>query len=111
MAEEKMGIFQRLKEGLSKTHQGMVSKIDQLISGKRKIDDRLLEELEEILITSDIGVKTTRELLDKVTEKVKRKELEDADHLKKASRKRCSSSSGGRKSPWTPPWPGLLSSW
>jgi fused signal recognition particle receptor len=83
MAEEKKGFFHRLKEGLLKTHQGMVSKIDQLISGKRMIDDRLLEELEEILITSDIGVKTTRQLLDKVTEKVKRKELEDADHLKK----------------------------
>ncbi len=83
MAEEKKGFFQRLKEGLLKTHQGMVSKIDQLVSVKRKIDDRLLEELEEILITSDVGVKTTRQLLDKVTEKVKRKELEDADHLKK----------------------------
>ncbi len=83
MAEEKKGFFQRLKEGLLKTHQGMVSKIDQLVSGQRKIDDRLLEELEEILITSDIGVKTTRQLLDKVAEKVKRKELEDADHLKK----------------------------
>jgi fused signal recognition particle receptor len=83
MAEEKKGFFARLKEGLLKTHQGMVSKIDQLVSVKRKIDDRLLEELEEILITSDIGVKTTRQLLDKVTEKVKRKELEDADHLKK----------------------------
>ena len=83
MAEEKKGFFQRLKEGLRKTHQGMVGKIDQLVSGRRKIDDRLLEELEEILITSDIGVKTTRQLLDKVTEKVKRKELEDADHLKK----------------------------
>jgi fused signal recognition particle receptor len=84
MAEEKKGFFQRLKDGLFKTHQGMVSKIDQLISGKKKIDDLLLEELEEILITSDIGVKTTRQLLDKVSEKVKRKELEDADHLKKA---------------------------
>ena len=82
MAEK--GFFQRLKEGLSKTHQGMASKIDVLISGQKKIDDRLLEELEEILITSDIGVKTTQELLDKVTERVKRKELEDADHLKKA---------------------------
>jgi signal recognition particle GTPase len=50
----------------------MVSKIDQLISGKRQIDERLLEELEEVLITSDIGVKTTRQLLDKVAEKVKR---------------------------------------
>lgn len=84
MAEEKKGFFQRLKEGLFKTHQGMVSKIDQLISGTKKIDDLLLEELEEILITSDIGVKTTRQLLDRVSEQVKRKELEDADHLKKA---------------------------
>jgi len=84
MAEEKKGFFQRLKEGLFKTHQGMVSKIDQLLSGQKKIDDLLLEELEEILITSDIGVKTTQQLLKKVSEKVKRKELEDADHLKKA---------------------------
>ena len=84
MSEEKKGFFHRLKEGLFKTHQGMVSKIDQLLSGKKKIDDLLLEELEEILITSDIGVKTTRQLLDKVSEKVKRKELEDADQLKKA---------------------------
>jgi fused signal recognition particle receptor len=84
MAEEKKGFFYRLKEGLFKTHQGMVSKIDQLLSGQKKIDDFLLEELEEILITSDIGVKTTRQLLDKVSEKLKRKELEDADHLKKA---------------------------
>ena len=84
MSEEKKGFFHRLKEGLFKTHQGMVSKIDQLLSGKKKIDDLLLEELEEILITSDIGVKTTRQLLDKVSEKVKRRELEDADQLKKA---------------------------
>jgi len=84
MAEEKKGFFQRLKEGLSKTHQGMVSKIDELICGQKQIDDRLLEELEEILITSDIGVKTTQDLLAKVTEKVKRKELEDAAQLKKA---------------------------
>jgi fused signal recognition particle receptor len=83
MAEEKKGFFQRLKEGLFKTHQGMVSKIDQLVAGKRKIDDNLLEELEEILITSDIGVKTTQELLGQVTEKVQRRELEDADLLKK----------------------------
>jgi fused signal recognition particle receptor len=84
MFEEKKGFFQRLKEGLWKTHQGMVSKIDQLIAGKRKIDDAVLEELEEILITSDIGVKTTQQLLGKVTEKVRRKELEDTDQLKKA---------------------------
>ena len=82
--EEKKGFFQRLKDGLVKTHQGMVGKIDELVAGKRKIDDALLEELEEILIGSDIGVPTTQELLGKVTDKVKRKELEDAAQLKKA---------------------------
>jgi fused signal recognition particle receptor len=83
MPEEKKGFFQRLKQGLFKTHQGLVSKIDQLIAGKKKIDDDLLAELEEILITSDIGVKTTQELLHNVAVKVQRKELEDADLLKK----------------------------
>ena len=83
MPEEKKGFFQRLKDGLFKTHEGLVSKIDQLMAGRKKIDEDLLAELEEILITSDIGVKTTQELLDNVTAKVRSKELEDADLLKK----------------------------
>jgi fused signal recognition particle receptor len=82
MAEEKKGFFQRLKDGLSKSHQGLVNKIDQIIIGKKKIDDDLLADLEETLITSDIGVSTAQLLLDHVTQKVKRKELEDADLLK-----------------------------
>jgi len=72
-----------LKEGLFKTHQSLVNKIDQLVAGKKKIDEDLLVELEEILITSDIGVKTTQELLGNVSDKVRRKELDDADLLKK----------------------------
>ncbi len=83
MAEEKKGFFRRLKEGLFKTHQGLVTKIDQIVAGKKKIDDDLLADLEETLITSDIGVPTTQILLDHVTQKVRRKELEDADLLKK----------------------------
>ncbi len=83
MAEEKKGFFKRLKEGLFKTHQGLVGKIDQIVAGKKKIDDDLLLELEETLITSDIGVQTAQLLLDHVTQKVRRKELEDADLLKK----------------------------
>ena len=83
MAEGKKGFFQRLKEGLFKTHEGLVSKIDQLVAGKKEIDAGLLAELEEILITSDIGVKTTQELLDTLTAKVQRKEVEDADLLRK----------------------------
>ena len=82
MPEEKKGFFQRLKEGLSKTHQGWISRIDGLIAGGKEIDEALLEELEEILITSDIGVKTSQHLIRDVTVKVTRKELEDGDQLK-----------------------------
>jgi fused signal recognition particle receptor len=82
MSEEKKGFFQRLKEGLAKTRQGWISRIDGLTAGKKKIDETLLEELEEILITSDIGAKTSQLLIRDVTAKVGRKELEDADHLK-----------------------------
>ena len=81
--KKKKGFFKRLKEGLFKTHQGLVGKIDQIVAGKKKIDDDLLSELEETLITSDIGVQTAQLLLDHVTQKVRRKELEDADLLKK----------------------------
>ncbi len=84
MAEGKKGFFQRLKEGLFKPHEGLVSKIDELVAGKKEIDEGLLAELEEILITSDIGVKTTQELLDNLTAKVQRKELEDADLLRQS---------------------------
>ncbi len=84
MAEGEKGFFQRLKEGLFKTHEGLVSKIDELVAGKKEIDEGLLAELEEILITSDMGVKTTQELLDNLTAKVQRKELEDADLLRKS---------------------------
>jgi fused signal recognition particle receptor len=84
MAEEKKkGVFQRLKEGLFKTHQGLVTQIDQLIAGKKKIDADLLAELEEILITSDLGVKTTQTLLADLATQVQRQELEDVDLLKK----------------------------
>ncbi len=82
MAEEKKGFFRRLKEGLLKTHQSMVNKIDAVIAGKKEIDENLLNELEEVLITSDIGVRTAQELLEEITEKVKRNELHDADLLK-----------------------------
>jgi fused signal recognition particle receptor len=82
MAEESKGFFQRLKDGLFKTQQGFVHRIDQLVTG-RKINEDLLAELEEILIVSDIGVKTTQELLADLTAKVQRKEVEDGDLLKK----------------------------
>lgn len=60
---QKPSLFQRLKQGLSRTHEGLVAKIDTLLLGKKQIDADMLEELEEILITADIGVTTTVELI------------------------------------------------
>ncbi len=81
--KKKKGFFSRLKKGLSKTRKGFTSKVDRLVLGKKNIDDDLLEELEEILITSDIGVQTAFRLIEDMREKVKRKELDDPGLLKK----------------------------
>jgi fused signal recognition particle receptor len=81
---EKQGFFRRLRNRLSKTRQGFVSRVDQLLLGKKEIDEALLEELEEILITSDLGVQTTMALIEKVREKVERKHLSNPEELKDA---------------------------
>lgn len=75
-------LFQRLKNGLSKTRQILNTDINKLFDGKRQIDDELLEELEEILITADIGVKTTTELIQGISKKVSSEKL-DSDGFKK----------------------------
>jgi fused signal recognition particle receptor len=76
-------LFQRLRNGLSKTRDSLVKRMDTLFLGKKKIDPELLDELEEILITSDIGVKTTQDLLHDARERLKRNELSDPQMLKK----------------------------
>lgn len=83
MAEEKKGLFQRLKEGLSKTHKGLVDKVDQAILGRKKIDEGLYDELEEILVTSDLGVQTSYKLIERVRERLRRGESDDAALVKK----------------------------
>jgi len=62
MIEEKKGIFGRLREGLIKTRRNLVERMEGLITG-RTIDDRVIEELEEILIASDVGVKASEEII------------------------------------------------
>ncbi|MEW6614805.1 MAG: signal recognition particle-docking protein FtsY [Thermodesulfobacteriota bacterium] len=76
------GVLNRLKERLSKTREGFVSRVDRVVLGKKKIDDDLLEELEEILITSDLGVQVSYRLIENMKEKIKRKELDDPNLLK-----------------------------
>ncbi len=77
------GLIQKLKDGLSRTRQVLTTDIDKLFVGKRRMDDDLLEELEEILITADIGVKTATDLIQGISEKFSSAEL-DSDGFKKA---------------------------
>lgn len=76
--------YERLRQGLSKTRSGLTGRLDQLIFGKKEIDADLLDELEEILFTSDLGVATTQALIDLVQAAVARKELDNPEKLKDA---------------------------
>ena len=78
----KKSFFERLKKGLSKTREILSTDIDELFTGKREIDDSLLEELEELLITSDIGVQTSMDLIQKISKKFSK--ISDAGQLKNA---------------------------
>jgi len=86
--ENRGGLFMRLQERLTKTRHSLVSRVDDLFLGKREIDAALLDELEEILITADLGVNTTLDLLDEIRQKVSRKELKDPQALKLALKER-----------------------
>ena len=77
-----MGFFSRLKEGLSKTKSAIVGKIDNLFRNFVRIDEDLFEELEELLISADIGINTTEELLDNLKEWIKDTRTKDAEEVK-----------------------------
>ncbi len=78
----KKGLFARLKEGLAKTRNNIVSGMDSLFSGEGKIDEDFYEELEEILILGDIGVHTTENILDKLRSQVKENHIKKRDECK-----------------------------
>lgn len=74
---EEVGLFARLKQGLTKAKQGITDKIDAVLNSYTTIDEELLEELEEILITADVGVNTTMEMIDNLRDAIKSKGLTD----------------------------------
>lgn len=77
-----MGFFSKLKEGLTKTRQGFVAKIENLVSTGKKIDEELYEELEELLIQADVGVNTAVQLVEDLRREVKTRKLQEAHELK-----------------------------
>lgn len=82
MSEEKKGFFSRLVAGLTKTRDNIVSGIDTVFSGFSKIDEEFYEELEEILIMGDLGVKATEAILDDLRAKVKENHIKDPAECK-----------------------------
>ncbi|OPX89933.1 signal recognition particle-docking protein FtsY [Pelotomaculum sp. PtaB.Bin117] len=76
-----MGFFNRLKESLTKTRQGFVEKIDNLVHRHKAINEDLFEELEELLIQADVGVNTALELVEGVRRAAKERRLEDAGQI------------------------------
>ena len=75
-------LLERLKESVGKTRSQLAARVEELFSGQRRIDPALLAELETALLAADIGVRTTREILESVRDKVDRHALTDASELK-----------------------------
>ena len=75
--EKKVNLFDRLKEGLTKAKQGITDRIDDVLKSYTKVDEDLLEELEEILITADVGVNTTMNIIDSLRNNIKSKGITD----------------------------------
>jgi fused signal recognition particle receptor len=78
-----MGFFDRLKSGLSKTKNAIVNKIDDIFKALHKVDEELFEELEELLISADIGVNTTEEILDTLRDAVKENRYKEAEDVRR----------------------------
>ncbi|WP_321275827.1 signal recognition particle-docking protein FtsY [Thiomicrorhabdus indica] len=78
---KKKGFFARLKEGLSKTRKTFTDSLANLVLGKKEIDDELLEDLEMILLTADVGIDATDRIIQNLTDQVSRKELSDPQAL------------------------------
>ncbi len=81
-----MGFFDKLKTGLSKTKDTFNNQLNNVFSTFRKVDEELLDELEEILIMSDIGYETSIEIISKLRDKIKKQNIKDAEEVKQALR-------------------------
>jgi len=80
--EQEPSLLERLKSGVEKTRAGLVSRLEDAIAGKKEIDANLLDELEYTLISADIGVRTTNEILERIRQQVDRKLVGDAAELR-----------------------------
>lgn len=76
---ERSGFFARLKQGLAKTRSSLATNLSNLFLGKKELNAELIEEIENVLLTADVGVETTDQLIKTLTQKLSRNELSDAN--------------------------------
>ncbi len=79
---EKLGFFSRLKSGLSKTRKGITEKVDQILKSYKKVEEELFEDLEEVLITADVGVNASLVIIDELRQKVKERKVNEVSEVK-----------------------------
>lgn len=89
-----MGFFERLKAGLTKTKNAVFGRLEGFFRGYSKIDDEMLEELEEILITADIGVGVTEDIIDELRDRAKKEKIKEMSEVKDALRELLSEKIG-----------------
>ena len=81
-----MGFFEKLKNGMSKTKTSLDEKINNVFSNFRKVDEEFLDELEEVLIMSDIGMDTSIKIISSLRERIKKEKIQDEEDVKQALR-------------------------
>ena len=81
-----MGFFDKLKQGLNKTKESINEKINDVFSNFRKVDEEFLDELEEALIMSDIGIETSTKIIGSLRERIKKEKIEDEEQVKEVLR-------------------------
>ena len=79
-----MGFFDKLKSGLGKTKESFSDKLNNVFSTFRKVDEDLLEELEEILVMSDVGMETATVIIDRLRQRVKKENIKDENEVRQA---------------------------
>lgn len=78
-----MGFFEKLKQGMNKTKSSFDEKINNVFKSFRKVDEEFLDELEEVLIMSDIGVETSVKIISNLRNRIKKDKIQDEEDVKK----------------------------
>lgn len=79
---KKVSLFDRLKQGLTKAKQGITDRVDEVLKAYTKVDEELLEDLEEVLITADVGVNTTMDIIEKLEDAIRSKKITDPQDIR-----------------------------